>query len=317
MAKTNKTREMLVEAFKNTLTQEELNWTKNWVAPELPKNAVSSRKYNGVNKALLYLVSVEQGFKDPRWCTFNQAKKQGWNIKKGEHGVPIEYWSVYDKKNKCNIDQQTMRAEIHKDESRAEDFIWVFKNYTVFNGQQIEGIPEYTQPKVEKWTENKYTDFALSVVNGLGVDFYEEGSQAYYKPSTDSIHVPDRTNFLDEYGFGSTVLHECSHASMNQRRLAFVFEEDTGFGSKGYAKEELVAEISSAFLCADLGCEMPQNHIDNHKAYVQGWLEVLEEKPENLFESIQKAEEVCCYIEKVGELEKFLEEEVEVEREIV
>ena len=154
---------MLVEEFKKALTEEKGHWTQGWSSPELPKNALSSRKYNGVNRTLLYLVSCASKYDDPRWCTFNQAKKEGWRVKKGEHGVPIEYWYLYDKKNKCSIDQKTANEEIAKDKNREKDIFWTSRTYTVFNGKQLDGIPEYKPPKTE-WQEQTYTDFTMSVI---------------------------------------------------------------------------------------------------------------------------------------------------------
>ncbi len=312
MKKLNKTREMLVEEFKKALTEEKGHWTQGWSSPELPKNALSSRKYNGVNRTLLYLVSCASKYDDPRWCTFNQAKKEGWRVKKGEHGVPIEYWYLYDKKNKCSIDQKTANEEIAKDKNREKDIFWTSRTYTVFNGKQLDGIPEYKPPKTE-WQEQTYTDFTMSVIGALGVGYYEDSSSAYYLPKKDEIHIPEKSKFFNEYEFASTVLHECSHASMDSRRLNYEFGS-TGFGSEGYAREELVAEMSSAFLCADLGLEMSKDHMDNHSAYVQGWLSELENNPEILFESIAKAEKVCEYVEEKGEIEKFIED-IELEEE--
>lgn len=305
MAKLNKTRQLLIDSYKRALTEGDYIWKKGWRAPEMPKNAMSNRKYNGVNKALLYFMSMQKGYKDPRWATYNQAQKEGWQVRKGEKGIPVEFWYLYDKKNRTQIDPKKAEQEIAKDKERSKDFFWLSRTFTVFNCQQMDNVPEYEQPQT-KWEEGELSDFALNVVTALGVEYGEGGGQAYYMPSEDRINVPEKESFYSEYEFASTLLHECSHASMNQRRLNYNFGSP-GFGSPGYAKEELVAEMSSSFLCGDLGIEMGQDHIDNHTAYVHSWLEVLEKNPEELFASISKAEKVCNYIEEIGELEKFKE----------
>ena len=137
----------------------------------------------------------------------------------------------------------------------------------------------------------------------MGLDFHEGGTEAYYRPSSDSITMPPDTYFKDDYGYMSTFLHECGHATGHESRLN---RDLTGrFGSPEYAKEELRAEIASAFTAQDLGFGVSPDGLtlalDNHKAYIQSWISVIEDQPNELFAAIKDAEKISDYLLEKGE----------------
>ena len=313
----NKTREQLIQGYIDCLTQDTLPcWEQGWISRERPKNATTDKRYRGVNSALLSLVSQMKGYSDPRWATFKQASDHGWKIKKGEHGTPIEYWYLWDQKNKKNIEPADAQKEIAKDPSRKQDFFYRSRTYTIFNCQQMENVPEYSQP-VFAWDKGTCTNFTLDVVGALGVEYIEDGKDGcYYRPSADQIHMPSRDLFFDEYAFCSSLLHECSHASMDNRRLNVFDHSD--HSEEAYAKEELVAEMSASFVCGELGIGMTQEHIENHKSYIKSWIKMLQDDPQVLFDAIQKAETVSEYIGKISELDKVKETlDLSMDREMV
>ena len=305
----NKMREALAESFLTALSEERLPWQKGWsTAPN--RNAVTGKWYHGINALWLGMTAGERGYTDPRWCTFNQAKSRGWQIKKGEHGTPIEFWSLYDREKKKNISQA--EAERLKQILSAEEFKEriqpVARTYTVFNGEQIEGIPVYEKPEHE-YDREQAEDIRKRVSEGMGFEFSEGGDRAFYSPLRDCVTMPDMDSFFNEYEYIATFLHEASHASGHESRLNRKL--DGGFGSERYAREELRAEISAAFLAQSLGLQAVsgKEHMKNHKAYIQSWIRVIRDDRNELFQAIKDAEKIADYVMEKGNLKEFVEQE--------
>ena len=137
----NKTREQLAEMFIKSLDEQKLPWYAVWnTHPQ--QNAVSAKPYRGINAFLLSMVAAAFGYEDPRWCTFNQAKKKGWSIKKGAKGVPVEFWSAINIRTKEVMDFREAAQKIRDGEAEQGDFRYYNRNFHVFNAAQIEGMPE-------------------------------------------------------------------------------------------------------------------------------------------------------------------------------
>ncbi len=297
--KVNKLREQMSQTFLEALKENEIPWQRGWIA-ERPLNVVSNTEYRGVNSMWLSYTAEKKGYSDPRWCTFKQAKDNGWNVRKGEHGTQVEFWSMYDTEMKKKL---TVRESNLLKEELGNDFYERVKPissvYTVFNGEQIEGIPKW-----EKTQEPIKSDELLQkrdmLIKNMGFTFYEGGNRAFYRSSDDSVTLPQMEQFRSVYDYMSVFLHESGHATGHKDRL----DRDLsgGFGSESYAREELRAEIASAFTSQELGLGgMTEAHIDNHKAYIQSWIKVLEKEPQELFTAIRDAEKISDYlIEKGG-----------------
>ena len=308
----NKARQHLIDTFLACLNEDTLPWRKGWnvVGLESMYNPISKTRYKGVNSLLLMFAAHEKGYDDPRWCTFHQASEKGWSIKKGSKGVPVEYWSYYDKKNKKNISYSEYSSAI-KDGREAKEFVMVSRTYTVFNGCCIEGIPELEKQRVEKLNDIEMNQFIENIKDNMAVGYREAGNAAYYTPSTDIVTMPPREQFINQYEFDSTLLHELSHATGHESRLNR--EIRNKFASENYAIEELRAEMSSAFLSQYMNLDMGAEHLDNHKAYIQSWAESLKKEPNILFRAIKDAENIADYMIEKGEMEKFRQSEIEKE----
>lgn len=305
----NKMREAMAESFLAALSEETLPWQKGWsTAPN--RNAVTGKWYHGINTLWLGMMAGEKGYTDPRWCTFNQAKAKGWQIKKGEHGTPIEFWSLYDRERKKNIsvEESERLRDILSAEEYKERIQPVAKTYTVFNGEQIEGIPVYEKTKHE-YDRRAAEEIRKSVSQGMGFEFSEGGNRAFYSPIRDCVTMPDMDSFFNEYEYIATFLHESSHASGHESRLDRKL--DGGFGSERYAREELRAEISSAFLTQSLGIASTSSseHMKNHKAYIQSWIRVIRDDRNELFQAIKDAEKIADYVIEKGNLKEYVEQE--------
>lgn len=306
--KQNKLREQIAEQFIAALQEEQLPWRAMWITNR-PLNIISGKNYRGINSFWLSFVADMKGYQDHRWVTFKQAESKGWHVRKGEKATHIEYWRLYDKLQKKYIEQSEANQIVKLDPDRADDIILSCRNYAVFNAEQVEGIPELKHETVIDidGIRNKRD----TLLRNMNLAFHEGGNQAYYRPSTDSITMPPASMFKDNYGYMSVFLHECGHATGHESRLN---RDMTGkFGSDLYAKEELRAEIASAFTSQALGLGHVEDELssdlDNHKAYIQNWIEVLQNEPKELFAAIKDAEKISDYLLEKGEFLQTQEHE--------
>lgn len=304
--KKNKAREYLVQEYLSALKENTIPWVQDWDNSSTGRNAVTGKTYRGINLLILHTAAKKNGYEDNRWCTFNQASEQGWKIRKGSKGVPLEYWSIYDRINKRPISISDYSRLIDKEGRSPAEFRIVSNNFTVFNGDCIDGIPERTQDinSVKTYTESEQAAVIDKMVANMGVTI-QDGDGCFYIPSQDTIVLYPKEEFTNGYGYLATKLHEMSHATGHESRL---HRDMTGkFGSESYAKEELRAEISSSFVMQDLGLAYDQSHIDNHKAYIQSWISVLENDPNELFAAVKDADKIADYLKEQGEMEKEIE----------
>ena len=290
----NKARQTLIDMYVKSLEEGEIPWERMW-ATKQPKNAITSKKYRGINNLVLSFIAIKRGYKDTRWCTYGQMKKKKWSFKdnaKGK-GVCIEYWSQYNIKEKKTYSFKDYEKIIREDPERKEDFKLITKCTTVFNGDLIKEIPKDLSQ--EENNEIKTSDIIENIINNIDVKYLEEGEEAYYHPIDDCVVIPPANKFRDEYAYYATQLHELSHATGNVKRLNR--DLSGNFGSIEYAKEELRAEISSSFLMQNLELEYDEHHLKNHKAYVQSWLKIIQDKPQELFLAISDANKIVSYLE--------------------
>lgn len=307
--KLNALRQEMIDEFIGCLKKEKIPWHQSWSGNSLPYNAVSGSKYHSTNLAWLSYVAQVKGYEDPRWCTFKQAAEKGWKVKKGEKGTKIEFWSMYDvvEKKKLNIKEYDEMARNLSPEELKERIKFISNTYAVFNGEQIDGIPMY-EKKTYDLDEKKISDIKDVLIKNMNVKFREYGDSAYYSPGEDKINMPAINQFESEYAYMSTLLHEAGHATGHEDRLN---RDMFGiFGSPEYAKEELRAEIASAFTAQTLGLSYEQNkHMENHEAYIQSWISVLENNPNELFAAIKDAENISDYLIEKGEFMEYLHED--------
>ncbi len=301
--KTKEYRERLAGEFANLLEEKELDWKKEWKAQSIPVNAKNGRSYRGGNRFYLSIIAMDRGYEDPRWATFNQIKDMGLKLKNAKgKGVTVEYWFPYDSEEKKVLSWQKYRK---LGEQFGQRYQLRAKYYTVFNASHIEGIEPYENSTVHIEAD----DLIRSLSDNMGVEILNDGgNSAFYRVSEDKIHLPAPESFLSSYGYNSTALHELTHATGAVHRLNRNVRGQ--YGTEEYAFEELVAEISSCFMSAHLQIEQDEQHIQNHKAYVQGWAQTIRKQPDVLFRAIQQAEKATAYMEYKAELiskEKYSE----------
>ncbi|MDO4650602.1 MAG: zincin-like metallopeptidase domain-containing protein, partial [Eubacteriales bacterium] len=285
-------RTALAESFVNVLSEKGLEWKKGWqgFGTDTPMNGVTKYKYKGINRFSLSLISMMRGYEDPRWCTFNQIKKADWKLVNATgQGVKVEYWFPYHLKEEKSLTWKEYNA-LEKEEQDKCSIRSIFK--TVFNASLIEGIEPLPEPEKRDITPDAIVD-TLSKNMQVPI-IHDGGDRAFYRPSEDAIHLPQPEYFNNDYEYGATALHELAHSTGAEHRL------NRGFGARGtdaYAFEELVAEISSCFVGMNLKSEQSAEHIENHKAYVQAWVQKIKENPDVLVKAIQEAEKASAYME--------------------
>lgn len=305
MAEQSKARQRLIDEYIKALQQDQIPWQPGWQmrGPMLPRNASTQKEYTGINRALLMLMQWENHYTDSRWMTFNQARKAGYQIRKGETGVDIETWKVFDTGEYKYMDLADYRKLQKEDPARAKNCRWIVRHARVFNADQIIGIDK-VQP--EAVCKEKMPEVTEHIRKSLGVEYMEQGQDAYYRPDTDTVVLPPHEIFHSVYDYSATLLHECVHATGHEERLNRDLSGE--FGSDSYAREELRAEIGSSFLMQRIGMEPSATHMENHKSYIQAWIRVLQNSPKVLFDAISDAGQIEKYVCDKAQLEKYLQQ---------
>lgn len=306
-------REEFAEKFLSILESDRpLSWTQGWSAGgglKPPHNGQSGHQYNGINKLILLFKSLEKGYDDPRWYTFNQVRQmKDCKVRKDEKATPIEFWAIYDTVEKKTIHLSAYQKLLRDNPDRKEaEFHWYVKPSYIFNAAQIEGLQPLPAPEQHKFEPHQLAEEAINAMSlNMNVPLIYGGNSAYYSPSADNIHLPKRESFFSEEEYVSTALHELAHATGSPTRLdrpmiGLMADRES------YAKEELVAEICSTFASAELGLDMPDSVVDNHLAYVSSWIKAIRDDPNVLFQAIKQADKASDYLMEQGRVTELRE----------
>ena len=297
----NKTREKLVAMYLDALKKDQLPWKQGWINMR-NQNPTSKTVYRGVNALMCMCAANEYGYHDPRWTTFKQIEFNGWHLQKGAKGVPIELWKIRHIESGKTIDYDTYNYIVRDVPEKAAEFKWMVRNYYVFNYECIDGVPELKNKQFKDI--DALNEICERIDKNIDLTVKHDDIKAYYSPSEDTVHLPDKNLFDGVYDYYATRLHEVAHATGNEKRLNRNISN--AFGSEEYAKEELIAEISSSFLMADLGINGNKDIYDNHAAYIQSWINVIEKEPSVLFEAAANAEKCANYILDNSDYEEII-----------
>ena len=289
-SKAQEYRDELVKKLCDAMENGTAPWQRTWTDGDAPFNAVSGRAYHGINAVNLALQSQVLGHpEDARWMTYDQAKEKGWHVKQGEKGTHVEFYKFEEKPK---FDESGSPVLDSNGKQEVEKSV-VVRNYVVFHASQIEGIPPYKTKARNPIEDNEKAE---RILKESGAEIRHGGNEAFYNRSEDYIQVPERSKF------NATALHELSHWTGHPDRLNRKTSSD--MKSETYAKEELVAEISSMFVSAETGIPQTKEHFENHAAYVDYWVKALKEDPNALFKAVsqaQKASEEILKYERVRE----------------
>lgn len=241
----------------------------------------NSERYSGVNTFILWHVAIKMGYVSPYWMTFNQAKKMGASVRKGEKSTPVFYYGTME-----------IEDENSEDDPRMVRFL---KSYRVFNASQIEGLPEKYYPVqiTETVDISDRAKAAMDQLHATSAIIHQVNSRrAFYDPAADSISIAKPEHFIDGEKYATTLAHELVHWTGHSSREGREFGKK--FGDSLYAFEELVAEMGAALLSAEFG--LLPDHIEDHASYLQSWAKGLKDQPAALFKAAALAQKAANFI---------------------
>ena len=277
----------VTERIISDLEQGIRTWLKPWSAEHAAGRISrplrhSGTPYRGMNILLLWGAAMEKGYAAPIWMTYKQAQELGANVRKGEHGSLVVY---------ANSITRTETDDKGEDTEREIPFM---KGYTVFNVEQVDGLPAHYYARPENPLPlSERIENADRFMTATGATINHGGNSAFYVPARDVIQLPLFEAFKDKESYYATALHELTHWTRHEKRLQRDFGRQR-FGDEGYAREELVAELGAAFLCADLGIT-PEIR-DDHAAYLGHWLMVLKDDKRAIFSAAAHAQRAADYL---------------------
>lgn len=266
-------------------------WAKPWDAENAAGRITRPLRHNGlpytgVNILMLWASAVDNGFNSAIWMTYKQAEELKAHVRRGEKGSLVVYASRFQK-----TEQDDKGNDVERD-------IPFMKGYTVFNVEQIEGLPDHYYHKPEpKFSAVERIENAEKFFAATGADIRYRGARAFYSQDGDYIQMPPIEAFRDAESFYATLAHESTHWTKHPTRL----ERDFGrkkWGDEGYAREELVAELGAAFLCADL--EITPEVREDHAAYIESWLQVLKNDKRAIFQAAGYAQKAIDYLHRLN-----------------
>jgi antirestriction protein ArdC len=245
----------ILAALKNGVAPWRRPWSEKASSEgAMPRNAISGRAYSGANVILLWATAQERGYSSPRWLTFKQALEAGGNVRKGEKGTTVIYVSHFEKDGDDG-------------EARRIPFL---KAFTVFNVAQCDGLDlEAAKPRAPR-NEEARDALADEFLASTGADIRHGEGRAYYRPAGDFVMLPDFAAFDSASAYYAVAFHELGHWTGAEARLNRQFGKR--FGDRAYSTEELVAELTSAFLCAEFGFD----NDGQDAAYIETWISLFE-----------------------------------------
>jgi antirestriction protein ArdC len=262
-------------------------WLKPWNAEHAAGRITrplrhNGEPYRGINVLMLWGEAMTSNFTCPIWMTYKQAQELGAQVRKGEHGAQVVYAD------------RIHRTETGTNGEDIECEIPFLKGYTVFNCEQIDGLPaRYLAPAAPVLDPVQRIAIAETFFGNTGADIRHGGGRAYYNISQDFVQIPPFETFKDAESYYGVLGHETCHWTRHEKRLNREFGRKR-WGDEGYAAEELVAELGSAFLSADLGIT-PEPRED-HANYIANWLEVLKNDKRAIFTTAAHAERAVTFL---------------------
>ncbi|MGF6178267.1 ArdC family protein [Ensifer sp. 4252] len=266
-------------------------WMQPWVGGVTPVRPLRHNgiAYRGINTVLLWMTAAEQGYSSSYWMTYRQAAQLGAQVRKGETSTLVVYANAIERKETDDAGEEIERR------------IPFMKGYSVFNATQIDGLPEHyhATPSALAESGKERIELADRFFANLGADIRHGGSKAYYQPVGDFIQMPRFEAFVSAESHATTLGHEAIHWTMSPTRLDRNLGREK-WGDEGYAREELVAELGSVFLAADLGLAIEPREDD--AAHIASWLKVLKNDERAVFQMAAHAERAVTFLHGLQKL---------------
>lgn len=273
--------QLITDKLISIMEQGTIPWRKTWSgSASVPRNAVSKKPYQGINNLILGVSQYDSAY----WLTFKQAQEMGGHVRKGEKATPCIFYKTWQKEN---------------DEGETEN-IPVLKYYSLFNADQCDGL-DLPKRVIQTWPENERITRAEQIIEAMPdrPTIEIRGSQPCYMPSRDVVEVPELCRFQSSSEYYSALFHELTHSTGHAKRLARDgIVNISAFGSSPYSREELIAEMGAAFLCAHCGID---NTLENSAAYLQGWIKALRGDSKLAIKAASHAQKAANYILNIQE----------------
>ena len=264
-------------------------WVQPWNAGNLAGEVSrplrhNGEPYSGMNVLLLWSEALARGFQSSTWMTYKQALELGGAVRKGETGSMVVFASRFTKSDVDGSGEESNRE------------IPFLKAYTVFNVAQIDGLPDRyyaaTTPVEER--HERIARAEVFFANTRAV-IRHGGGKAFYAPASDHVQMPPFATFRDAASYAAVLSHEVVHWTAAPQRL----NRDLSRYAKDKterAREELIAELGSCFLCADLGVAPELEPRDDHASYVGSWLKVLADDKRAIFQAAAHAQRAVAFL---------------------
>lgn len=299
-------KKQLAERFIHCLDDKKEEWSKNWKIGNGACNGISNRKYAGLNRFLLTFYSQEEKYEGNRFYTFNQIKEKGYHLENAKgKGIPIIYPMFnYFKDGAADYSDRKLvgvskKSEmIRSGEATESNFKWAYASVKyVFSEDLVKEIEK--DPQQHIYSNDEKFEFLKGFMKETGVELYQSkiNVRCYYDINKHRIVLPPDNHFFNKEALLSTLAHEIAHSTSKGLE-----REVTGeFGSEEYAKEELRAEIASAYICAELGIDTSMNE-NNNVAYIQSWSTAIKDNYKYLEDAVKDADKICNYVIEKGEV---------------
>ncbi|MET0545930.1 MAG: zincin-like metallopeptidase domain-containing protein [Caulobacterales bacterium] len=270
----------IVEAMEYGPSEFAMPWHHDGSPIVRPINVASGKPYRGVNILALWAAGVGLGFGSGLWGTYKQWSERGAQVRKGACASTVIFWKSADSPSAANEADEG-------DEKRRGRVI--ARGYSVFNADQVEG---FELPETPILPESERDANADAFLAALGIDIAAGGAEAYYTPSTDTVHLPDFERFRDAASFYAVAIHECGHATGAKHRLDRNLM--SRFGTQTYAAEEICVELAAGFVLAELG--IAHHPRPDHAAYISSWIDLLKDDRRAIFTAASKAQQIADWM---------------------
>lgn len=278
--------EEVIAAMEAATGNFELPWNKS-ACSGLPVNGSTKKEYKGINIVMLWISAASNGFTSNEWFTFKQAKDLKGQVRKGEKGTRVVFWKFLEK--------ETEESSENEDSKTNKSTVPVCRYFTVFNRDQIDGLPEVETSEITEVERNMNIEM---FIRGTGARIVEGPINASYNPAQDFVKIPSIHLFTSPEAYYSTLFHELGHWTGHSTRL----DRDLSgrFGDTSYAMEELIAEMTSAFLCA----EFQTPNFLQHGEYLANWIQVLKDDKYAIFTAAREATKAAQFLKESTETEE-------------
>lgn len=278
MTKDQEFAEMIVKRLEEGTAPWQKGWSINEALCKPFRNAISGKAYKGANVVRCWIACETNGYIDHRFMTYRQAAEKGYQVRKGEHGTFISFFAPITKEEQDENGDVVVKTH------------YAARGYTVFNAEQIDGIPAIPAAETFEWDPVELGEKILAN-SGAVIEHSAAANGCSYIPSADKIVLPPKEQFMDAAEYYAAALHELAHWTGAAKRLDRGLT--TNHGKEEYAREELRAEIASWMISAATGLPFKP---ESHAAYVNGWIQAIKRDYREIFRACADAERIKDYI---------------------